>query len=192
MPVVLPIVHPAVGRRFNFRPYDPRVIKPQGVPMQRKFLAPCRGPSLHRISRAVPGPARRGRLGATVSSPARPRSRENPGPPAQPRTAARNVNPLMNADGQRCRHKLRDPPLFMGQQEGGLGDDYLRALRENHRMDSALVKDYNINAKTPDSAPTRRRDRTRASSSAINLDQPRRRTRINRGLQPTEARHTSP
>jgi alkaline phosphatase len=43
--------------------------------------------------------------------------------------------------------------LFMGQQEGGLGEDYVLPY-ETADWTSALVKTYNINAQTPDSAPT--------------------------------------
>ena len=43
--------------------------------------------------------------------------------------------------------------LFAGQQEGGLGDDYVLPY-EQPEFSSALVKTYNLNAQTPDSAPT--------------------------------------
>ena len=43
--------------------------------------------------------------------------------------------------------------LFMGQQEGGFGDDYVLPF-ETPEWSSALIKTYNINAQTPDSAPT--------------------------------------
>jgi len=70
----------------------------------------------------------------------------------QPNTnRARNVI-LMNADGNGVgtNYAIR---LFMGQQEGGLGDDYVLPY-ETTEWHSALVKTYNINAQTPDSAPT--------------------------------------
>jgi len=43
--------------------------------------------------------------------------------------------------------------LFVGQEEGGLGEDYVLPY-ETPDFYSALVKTYNINAQTPDSAPT--------------------------------------
>lgn len=43
--------------------------------------------------------------------------------------------------------------LFAGQQEGGLGDDYVLPY-EQPEYSAALVKTYNLNAQTPDSAPT--------------------------------------
>ncbi|ROU02924.1 alkaline phosphatase [Histidinibacterium lentulum] len=70
----------------------------------------------------------------------------------QPNTnRARNVI-LMNADGNGVgtNYAIR---LFMGQQEGGLGEDYVLPY-ETTEWYSALVKTYNINAQTPDSAPT--------------------------------------
>ena len=42
--------------------------------------------------------------------------------------------------------------LFMGQQEGGLGDDFVLPFEEFPNL--ALAKTYNVNAQTPDSAGT--------------------------------------
>ncbi|PJE29426.1 Alkaline phosphatase precursor [Pseudooceanicola marinus] len=42
--------------------------------------------------------------------------------------------------------------MWAGQQEGGLGDDYVQPHEAFPEL--ALVKTYNINAQTPDSAPT--------------------------------------
>ncbi|NDV02034.1 alkaline phosphatase [Pseudoroseicyclus tamaricis] len=42
--------------------------------------------------------------------------------------------------------------LFAGQQEGGLGDDYV--LSYEAFPNAALVKTYSVNGQTPDSAPT--------------------------------------
>ncbi|MGZ9811364.1 alkaline phosphatase [Pseudoroseicyclus sp. H15] len=42
--------------------------------------------------------------------------------------------------------------LFAGQQEGGMGDDYV--LPYEAFPNSALVKTYSVNGQTPDSAPT--------------------------------------
>ncbi|QDY71700.1 alkaline phosphatase [Qingshengfaniella alkalisoli] len=42
--------------------------------------------------------------------------------------------------------------LFAGQQEGGMGDDHVLPYETFPNL--ALVKTYNINAQTPDSAPT--------------------------------------
>ncbi|WP_010140320.1 alkaline phosphatase [Oceanicola sp. S124] len=42
--------------------------------------------------------------------------------------------------------------LWAGQQEGGMGDDYVQPHEAFPEL--ALVKTYNINAQTPDSAPT--------------------------------------
>ena len=42
--------------------------------------------------------------------------------------------------------------LFMGQQEGGLGDDYVIHFEDYPNL--ALVKTYNVNSQTPDSAGT--------------------------------------
>lgn len=70
----------------------------------------------------------------------------------QPNTnRARNVI-LMVADGNGVGTNYATR-LFMGQQEGGLGDDYVMPY-ETTDWYSALVKTYNINAQTPDSAPT--------------------------------------
>ena len=43
--------------------------------------------------------------------------------------------------------------LFMGQQNGALGEEWVLPY-ETPEFYSALVKTYNINAQTPDSAPT--------------------------------------
>ncbi|SLN56259.1 Alkaline phosphatase precursor [Aquimixticola soesokkakensis] len=42
--------------------------------------------------------------------------------------------------------------MWAGQQEGGMGDDYVQPFEAFPEL--ALVKTYNINAQTPDSAPT--------------------------------------
>lgn len=64
---------------------------------------------------------------------------------------AKNVI-LMVADGNGVGTNYATR-LFMGQQEGGLGEDYILPY-ETPEWSSALVKTYNINAQTPDSAPT--------------------------------------
>ncbi|WP_172300280.1 alkaline phosphatase [Pseudoruegeria sp. HB172150] len=64
---------------------------------------------------------------------------------------AKNVI-LMIADGNGVGTNYATR-LFMGQQEGGLGEDYVLPY-EQPGFYSALVKTYNINAQTPDSAPT--------------------------------------
>ncbi|KAA9005956.1 alkaline phosphatase [Histidinibacterium aquaticum] len=70
----------------------------------------------------------------------------------QPNTnTARNVI-LMVADGNGVGTNYATR-LFMGQQEGGLGEDYVLPF-ETTDWAAALVKTYNINAQTPDSAPT--------------------------------------
>ena len=68
-----------------------------------------------------------------------------------------NTNPatnviLMVADGNGVgtNYAVR---LFVGQEAGGLGDDHVLPY-EGPEWSSALVKTYNINAQTPDSAPT--------------------------------------
>ncbi|NIZ08014.1 alkaline phosphatase [Pseudooceanicola sp. HF7] len=63
---------------------------------------------------------------------------------------ARNVI-LFVADGQgvATNYMIR---LWSGQQDGGLGDDYVQPQEAFPNL--ALVKTYNINAQTPDSAPT--------------------------------------
>ena len=69
----------------------------------------------------------------------------------QPNTArAKNVI-LFVADGQgvATNYMIR---LYSGQLEGGYGDDYVQPHEAFPY--SALVKTYNINAQTPDSAPT--------------------------------------
>ncbi|MBE3639482.1 alkaline phosphatase [Mangrovicoccus algicola] len=69
----------------------------------------------------------------------------------QPNTnRAKNVI-LFVADGQgvTSNYMIR---LWTGQQEGGLGDDYVQPQEAFPNL--ALVKTYNINAQTPDSAPT--------------------------------------
>ena len=70
----------------------------------------------------------------------------------QPNTnRARNVI-LMIADGNGVGTNYATR-LFVGQQEGGFGDDYVLPY-EGTDFHSALVKTYNVNAQTPDSAPT--------------------------------------
>ncbi|WP_108260926.1 alkaline phosphatase [Mangrovicoccus ximenensis] len=69
----------------------------------------------------------------------------------QPNTnAAKNVI-LFVADGQgvATNYMIR---LWSGQQEGGYGDEYVQPQEAFPHL--ALVKTYNINAQTPDSAPT--------------------------------------
>ncbi|QQA43007.1 alkaline phosphatase [Pelagovum pacificum] len=70
----------------------------------------------------------------------------------QPNTnTARNVIVLVaDGNGVSTNYATR---LFMGQQEGGLGEDYVLPY-EGNDFYNALVKTYNINAQTPDSAPT--------------------------------------
>ncbi len=69
----------------------------------------------------------------------------------QPNTnTARNVI-LMVADGNGVGTNYATR-LWMGQQAGGLGDDYVISYETFPNL--ALVKTYNINAQTPDSAPT--------------------------------------
>ncbi|MBF9032061.1 alkaline phosphatase [Rhodobacterales bacterium HKCCE3408] len=64
---------------------------------------------------------------------------------------ARNVI-LMVADGNGVGTNYATR-LYMGQAEGGLGEDFVLPY-ETSDWYSALVKTYNINAQTPDSAPT--------------------------------------
>ncbi|WP_306133217.1 alkaline phosphatase [Roseivivax marinus] len=70
----------------------------------------------------------------------------------QPNTnTARNVIVLVaDGNGVGTNYATR---LFVGQQEGGLGEDHVLPY-ETPEWYSALVKTYNINAQTPDSAPT--------------------------------------
>lgn len=65
-------------------------------------------------------------------------------------TRAKNVI-LFTADGNGVgtNYAIR---LFTGQQEGGLGDDYVQP--QETMPYSALVKTYSSNGQTPDSAPT--------------------------------------
>ena len=63
---------------------------------------------------------------------------------------ARNVI-LMIADGNSVASNYATR-VFAGQAEGGMGDDYV--LPHEAFPNLALVKTYNINAQTPDSAPT--------------------------------------
>ena len=68
-----------------------------------------------------------------------------------------NTNPatnviLMVADGNGVGTNYATR-LFVGQSEGGLGEDHVLPY-ETTAFHSALVKTYNINAQTPDSAPT--------------------------------------
>ncbi|MBU1174812.1 MAG: alkaline phosphatase [Alphaproteobacteria bacterium] len=70
----------------------------------------------------------------------------------QPNTGkAKNVI-LLIADGQGVgtNYAIR---LFAGQQEGKLGEEHVLPY-ETAEYHSALVKTYNLNAQTPDSAPT--------------------------------------
>ncbi|WP_425051262.1 alkaline phosphatase [Psychromarinibacter sp. S121] len=64
---------------------------------------------------------------------------------------AKNVI-LMVADGNGVGTNYATR-LFVGQMEGGLGEDHVLPY-ETPDFYSALVKTYNINAQTPDSAPT--------------------------------------
>ncbi|WP_375686980.1 alkaline phosphatase [Pseudooceanicola sp. LIPI14-2-Ac024] len=64
---------------------------------------------------------------------------------------ARNVI-LLVADGNGVGTNYATR-LFAGQQAGGLGEDHVLPY-ETPDFHSALVKTYNINAQTPDSAPT--------------------------------------
>ncbi|NDW03098.1 alkaline phosphatase [Jiella pacifica] len=69
----------------------------------------------------------------------------------QPNTKrAKNVI-LLVADGNGVTTNYATR-LFMGQQEGGMGDDYVLPYEAFPHL--ALAKTYNINAQTPDSAPT--------------------------------------
>ncbi|NOG31449.1 alkaline phosphatase [Halomonas sp. TBZ9] len=63
---------------------------------------------------------------------------------------AKNVI-LMIADGNGVGTNYATR-LFMGQQEGGLGDDFVMPYEEFPNL--ALAKTYNVNAQTPDSAGT--------------------------------------
>jgi len=68
-----------------------------------------------------------------------------------------NTNPatnviLMVADGNGVGTNYATR-LFIGQEEGGMGEDHVLPY-ETPEWSSALVKTYNINAQTPDSAPT--------------------------------------
>ncbi|KGB80602.1 alkaline phosphatase [Rhodovulum sp. NI22] len=69
----------------------------------------------------------------------------------QPNTnRAKNVILLIaDGNGVGTNYAIR---LFSGQQEGGLGEDYVQPQESFPHL--ALVKTYNINAQTPDSAPT--------------------------------------
>ena len=70
----------------------------------------------------------------------------------QPNTnRAKNVI-LMIADGNGVGTNYATR-LFVGQQAGGFGDDHVLPY-EGTDFHSALVKTYNVNAQTPDSAPT--------------------------------------
>ena len=70
----------------------------------------------------------------------------------QPNTnRAKNII-LMVADGNSVGSNYATR-VFVGQQEGGFGDDYVLP-HEQPEFYSALVKTYNVNAQTPDSAPT--------------------------------------
>ncbi|QOL80946.1 alkaline phosphatase [Pseudooceanicola spongiae] len=69
----------------------------------------------------------------------------------QPNTGrAKNVI-LFIADGNGVASNYMNR-LWAGQQEGGMGDDYVQPQEAFPNL--ALVKTYNINAQTPDSAPT--------------------------------------
>jgi alkaline phosphatase len=69
----------------------------------------------------------------------------------QPNTnTARNVI-LMISDGNGVGSNYITR-LFMGQEEGGLGDDYTIHFEDFPNL--ALVKTYNVNSQTPDSAGT--------------------------------------
>lgn len=63
---------------------------------------------------------------------------------------AKNVI-LMIADGNGVATNYATR-LFVGQQQGGMGDDYVLPYEAFPNL--ALSKTYNINAQTPDSAPT--------------------------------------
>ncbi|WP_116134110.1 alkaline phosphatase [Tropicimonas sp. IMCC34043] len=63
---------------------------------------------------------------------------------------ARNVI-LFVADGNGVASNYMNR-LYAGQMEGGMGDDYVQPQEAFPYL--ALVKTYNINAQTPDSAPT--------------------------------------
>ena len=70
----------------------------------------------------------------------------------QPNTnRAKNVI-LLVADGNSVGTNYATR-IFAGQQEGGFGDEYVLP-HEQPEFYSALVKTYNVNAQTPDSAPT--------------------------------------
>lgn len=69
----------------------------------------------------------------------------------QPNTnRAKNII-LMVSDGQGVGTNYA-ARLFAGQQEGGFGDDFVQVHEAFPHL--ALVKTYNVNAQTPDSAPT--------------------------------------
>ena len=69
----------------------------------------------------------------------------------QPNTKrAKNVI-LLVADGNGVTTNYATR-LFMGQQDGGMGDDFVQPQEAFPHL--ALAKTYNINAQTPDSAPT--------------------------------------
>ncbi|MDO5646611.1 alkaline phosphatase [Paracoccus sp. (in: a-proteobacteria)] len=60
--------------------------------------------------------------------------------------------------------------LWMGQQEGGLGDDYVMSYEKFPHM--ALMKTYTSNGQTPDSAPTASAMNTgvKSRNGTINID----------------------
>lgn len=69
----------------------------------------------------------------------------------QPNTGTATNVILFVADGQGVTTNYI-ARLFQGQQEGGYGDDYVQPQEAFPNL--ALVKTYNVNAQTPDSAPT--------------------------------------